>query len=163
MMSATKEPAIVLDMDSLHNKRRLLTKIQNLKGVWEFQMRQRKSKRSLNANAYYWAAFIPGWLEWMREASGEPWISPEQAHEALVARVLGTTPIVNKETGEVIDEVRPRTSAMDSSEFGQYLDRAAEFLASFCSIVVLPPEVYFEERDKGYVNRSNNKRASIAA
>lgn len=158
-----KEPAIVLDMDSLHNKRRLLTKIQNLKGIWEFKMRPRKRNRSLNANSFYWAAYIPGWLEWLREASGEPWITAEQAHEALVKHVLGTKEIVNKETGEVVYEARPSTHDMDSTEFAQYLDRAAEFLASFCGIVVLPPEVYFEERDKGYAKRTNNKREDRAA
>lgn len=145
---ADKEPTLVLDMDSPHNKRRVMSKIQAMSGVWEFDMRPRKKGRSLNANAYYWSAFIPGWLEWLREASGEPWISPEEAHDALVKRVLGVKQIVNKETGELIDEVRPRTSEMDTTEFGQYLDRAAEFLASFCSIVVLPPEVYFEERNQ---------------
>ena len=148
MGSAAKEPPIVLDMDSLHNKQRMMSKIGKMRGVWEFQMRQRKNKRSLNANSYYWAAFIPAWLEWIREASGEPWITAEQAHDALVRRVLGSTPIVNKETGEVIDETRPSTAAMDATEFGQYLDRAAEFLASFTGIVVLPPEIYFEEKDK---------------
>lgn len=144
-----KEPPLVLDMDSLYNKRRLMSKIQKLKGVWEFQMRPRKKNRSLNANAYYWAAFIPGWLEWLREASGEPWITAEQAHDALVKRVLGAKDIINKETGDVIDEARPSTHDMDVTEFTQYLDRAAEFLASFCGIVVLPSEVYFEKRDKG--------------
>lgn len=139
-----KEPPLVLDMDSLHNKQRVMSKIGKMRGVWEFRMRPRKKNRSLNANSYYWAAFIPAWLEWLREASGEPWITAEQAHEALVKHVLGMKPIVNKETGEVIDEARPTTHDMDVTEFAQYLDRAAEFLASFCSIVVLPPEVYFE-------------------
>jgi hypothetical protein len=159
----TKEPPLVLDMNSLHNKRRLMSKIGKMSGLWEFQMRRRKKNRSLNANSYYWAAFIPGWLEWLREASGEPWITAEQAHDALVKRVLGAKEIVNKETGEVIDDARPSTHDMDVTEFTQYLDRAAEFLASFCGIVVLPSEVYFEERDKGYEQRNSDKRSAKAA
>ncbi len=143
-----KEPPLVLDMDSLHNKQRMMSKIGKLKGVWEFEMRPRKKSRSLNANAYYWAAFIPGWLEWLREASGEPWITAEQAHEALKKRVLGPKEIVNKETGEIIDDAAPSTRDMDTQEFTDYLDRAAEFLASFCGIVVLPSEVFFEQRSE---------------
>ncbi len=158
-----KEPPIVLDMDSLHNKRRMMSKVQKMSGIWEFHMRPRKKNRSLNANAYYWAAFIPGWLEWLREASGEPWITAEQAHDALVKRVLGAKEIVNKETGEVIDDTRPSTHDMDVTEFTQYLDRAAEFLASFCGIVVLPSEMFFEERDKDHGHRNSNKRAGVAA
>lgn len=144
-----KDPPLVLDMDSLHNKQRLISKIGKMRGVWEFSMRQRKKKRSLNANGYYWAAYIPAWLEWLRETSGEPWITAKDAHDALVKRVLGVRQIIDKATGELIDEVRPRTSEMDITEFTQYLDRAAEFLASFCSIVVLPSELYFEEKTKG--------------
>lgn len=158
-----KEPPFVLDMDSLHNKQRLMSKIGKLKGVWEFQIRQRKKNRSLNANSYYWAAYIPGWLEWLREASGEPWITAEQAHDALVKRVLGAKEIINKDTGEVIDDARPSTHDMDTNEFAEYLDRAAEFLASFCGIVVLPSEVYFEERDREYGNRNSDKRTARAA
>lgn len=33
---------------------------------------------------------------------------------------------------------------MDSKEFAEYLDRAAEFLASFAGIVVIPSELFFE-------------------
>jgi len=160
-----KEPPLVLDMNSLHNKRRLMAKIGSLSGLWEFQMRRRKKTRSLNANAYYWSAYIPGWLEWLREASGEPWITAEQAHIVLKKHVLGSKPIVNKETGEVMDEVAPDTHDMDTGEFAEYLDRAAEFLASFCGIVVIPSEMYFEEKDKQYVNvnRDSTKRDSVAA
>lgn len=143
-----KEPPLVLDMDSLHNKRRLMSKIGKLTGLWEFEMRPRKKTRSLNANSYYWAAFIPGWLEWLREASGEPWITAEQAHEILKKHVLGAKQIVNKETGEVVDEIAPDTHTMDTGEFAEYLDRAAEFLASFAGIVVLPSEMFYEEKER---------------
>lgn len=148
MASTMKDPPLVLDMDSLHNKRRLMSKIGKMSGLWEFQMRPRKKARSLNANSYYWAAYIPAWLEWLREASGEPWITAEQAHEALKKHVLGPKQIVNKETGEIIDEAAPTTHDMDSGEFAEYLDRAAEFMASFCNIVVLPSETYFDRKEE---------------
>jgi hypothetical protein len=32
-----KEPPLVLDMDSLHNKRRLMAKIGQMSGLWEFE------------------------------------------------------------------------------------------------------------------------------
>lgn len=161
-----KDPPLVLDMDSLHNKRRLMLKIGKMSGLWEFQMRPRKKNRSLNANAYYWAAYIPGWLEWLREQSGERWITAEQAHEALVKRILGVKEIVDKNTGEVIDEARATTHDMDTGEFAEYLDRAAEFLASFCGIVVLPPEMYFEQKEKDWKKQhehSNTKQTRVAA
>lgn len=135
-------------MDDINAKRRLVAKVGTLHGLWEVSLTPRKKTRSLQANAYYWAAYIPAWLEWLREASGEPWITKEQAHKALAKHVLGTQQIVNKETGELIDEIVPETHLMDTGDFNSYLDRAAEFLASFCGIVVTPSELFFEGEGK---------------
>lgn len=145
------EPPLLLNLDDLDTKRRLLSKIGTLKGLWEVRLNPRRQKRSLNANSYYWAAYIPGWLEWLREASGEPWITKEQAHEELKRRVLGTKEVIDKDTGEVLATMVPETHTMEKWEFNEYLDRAAEFLASFCGIVVLSSDLYFEtpEREKG--------------
>lgn len=139
----------LVNFDVLAEKRKFLEGAQKLKGVHEVSIRQIKAKRSLEANGYYWSAFIPGWLDWLRESSGEPWITKEQAHKILVKHVLGTKNIVNKETGEVIDEIIPETHTMDSKDFAEYLDRAAEFLSSFCGLVILPSDVYFEAPEKG--------------
>lgn len=149
MSVSTKEPVPVVNMDDLAAKRRLIAKIGTLKGLWNVDLTPRKKTRSLQANAYYWSAYIPAWLEWLREASGEPWITKEHAHEALKKHVLGTTPIVNKETGEIIDEMIPDSRFMDTKEFGEYLDRAAEFLANFAGIVVIPSELFFEGATEG--------------
>lgn len=164
------EPPLVVNLDNLQTKRRLISKIGAMSGLWEISLRQKKKRRSLNANSYYWSAFIPPWLEWLRENSGEPWITAEQAHEALVKRILGVKEVVDKQTGEVIDEVRPTTHDMDTGEFAQYLDRAAEFLASFAGIVVLPPEMYFDQRDEklrkenhGNEHSNGNENARAAA
>ena len=140
----TSDPPLLLNFDDLEAKRRLLAKIGQLRGLWEITLKQRTKTRSRNANNYYWASYIPGWLEWLREASGEPWITKEQAHEELKRRVLGTQDVVDRETGEVIATVVPSTHDMDKHEFGEYLDRAAEFLASFCGIVVLSSDMYFD-------------------
>lgn len=136
---------MVLNLDDIETKKRLMSKIGRLRGLHEITIKPRRKTRSLQANAYYWTAYIPGWLEWLREASGEPWITKEQAHEALKKHVLGTMPIINKETGEIIDEMIPDSRFMDTQEFGEYLDRAAEFLASFAGIVVISSELFFEE------------------
>lgn len=143
----SKEPPLVINMDDLNAKKRFMAKIGTLKGLWNVSLQPRKKTRSLQANAYYWAAYIPAWLEWLRDASGEPWITKDQAHKMLVKHVLGTTDIVNKETGEVIDAIVPETHLMDKSEFNEYLDRSAEFLASFCGIVVISSDLFFEERE----------------
>lgn len=150
---ATKREFYLVNFDVLTEKRQFLQGAQSLVGVHEVCIRKIRKRRTLDQNGYYFAAFVGPWLTWLREASGEPWISKEQAHEALKKHVLGTTTIVNKETGEVIDEMIPDSRFMNTKEFSEYLDRAAEFLASFCSIVVLPSDLYFQAPERGESRR----------
>jgi hypothetical protein len=141
------ESVMVLDMSDLDTKRRLMTKIGSLKGLHEISIKPRKHKRSLTQNAYYFAAFVTPFLEWLREQEGDPSLTTEQAHETLKVAVLGTKVITNRQTGEAI-EIPPPTRGMKTDEFSIYLDAAAKWLAEFCEIVVLPAETYFEGESK---------------
>lgn len=142
-----KEPPLVVNLDDIKVKRRLMSKIGTMKGLWEVSLRPRKKTRSLNANAYYWSAYVHPWTEWMRDEWGDPTITTEQAHIELKKAVLGTKELIKKDTGDVIELV-PTTHDMDKDDFGIYLDKAAEFLASFAGIVVLPSEMFFEDRER---------------
>lgn len=148
-MTRKSDPPAIIKLDATE-KRKLMSHIGALpEGLYEISIRAVKPRRSVDQNSYYWSGFIVPWLEWLREASGEPWITKEQAHEALKRHVLGTTPIINKGTGEVIDEMIPDSRFMDTKEFSEYLDRAAEFLASFAGVVVIPAELFYEGATKG--------------
>lgn len=141
-----KEPPLVVNLDDIKVKRRLMSKIGTMKGLWEVSFRPRKKTRSLNANAYYHVAICAVFKEWLTENWGER-ITHEQAHEVLKRRVLGTIDRVDESTGEVF-EITPTTHDMDQVEFGEFIEKAAAFLAEFCGIVVLPPELFYEEREK---------------
>lgn len=143
---ARKEPQ-VLNMDNLEVKRRLMGKIGKLKGLYEVSIEPRKKTRSLNANAYYHAAVCAPFLEWLRENWGDNSITHEQAHELLKRKVLGTIEKVDKSTGEVF-EITPTSHDMDQYEFGEFIEKAAAWLAEFCSIVVIPPELFWESKEK---------------
>lgn len=133
----------VLNMDDIRVKRDLMSRIGTLKGLWEFKLKPRKRTRSLDQNAYYWAAVVTPWLAWLREAEGTDFIDKEQAHEALKAAVLGVKTVANKQTGVCV-EVPPRTRRMQTDEFSDYVERCIKFLAEFCGIVVLPSEVFYQ-------------------
>jgi hypothetical protein len=137
------ESVMVLNMDDLEVKRRLMTQIGTLKGLYEITLKPRKRTRSLNQNSYYWSAYVGPWLEWLREAEGDPSIDKEQAHIALKTAVLGSKTLINKATGEAI-EIPPTTRNMKTDEFSIYLEAAAKWLAEFCGIVVLPAEMFYE-------------------
>lgn len=142
-MSREKEPPMLFDLSDVPTKRRLMEMINQLSGLHEVTIKPRRFKRSLSQNAYYWAAFIPGWLAWLRREEGDPSITSEQAHIALKSAVMGTKTVTNKTTGDAID-IPPTTHDMNTEEFSIYLESAAKFLAEFAGIVVLPAEVFYE-------------------
>ncbi len=139
---ARKEPPLVINLSDLSAKRRLMERVQKLRGLYEVSIEPRKKTRSLNANSYYFAAVVSPFREWLREQWGDPGITTEQAHTLLKQQVLGNKEKV-LETGEVI-ELIPTTHDMDQYDFADYIDKAAEFLARFASIVVIPSEMFWE-------------------
>lgn len=140
-----KEPSQVLNLDDINIKRRLMSRIGSMSGLWDISMTPRKLTRSLNANAYYWAAVVAPFTEWLREQWGDPTISTEQAPIELKRAVLGVREKVNKVTGEVM-ELTPTTHDMDQEEFGLFIENASVFLEKFANILVLPPEMFLEKR-----------------
>lgn len=146
-MSREKEPPRVVNFDDVGAKRRFMQGVQKLSGLQEVSIRPRKKTRSLNANSYYWSAYIPPWTDWLREQYGDPTITTEQAHELLKVRVLGPKEKVIEETGEVI-ELIPTTHDMDKYEFAVYLDKAKLFLEEFAGIVVLDSDLFWESKEK---------------
>lgn len=145
-MSREKEEPRVVNFDDVGAKLRFLQAVKKLKGLQEVSIRPRKKTRSLNANAYYWAAFIPDWTDWLREQYGDPTITTEQAHQLLKVRVLGPKEKI-LDTGEVL-EIIPETHSMDQVEFGIYLDKAKEFLQAFAQIIVLDSDLFWESKEK---------------
>lgn len=135
-----------VNMDDLAAKRRLMTYIGTLRGLYDVTVTPRKRTRTLNQNAYYFAAFVQPFSEYLTREWGEA-IDIDQAHITLKIAVLGMKQKVNKETGEVLEMV-PTSRFKDTWEFSEYLEHAAKFLAETASIVVLPPELFFDEKQK---------------
>lgn len=136
----------VVNMDSLQTKRRFMQKVQTMSGLWEISMKPRKVTRSLSQNAYYWAAVVSPFTDWLRNEWGDNDVQPEQAHEHLKTTILGTRELMNKTTGEVIAITRS-SKVLDTHEFGEFIDKAAAWLAEFCGLVILPPEMFYERKD----------------
>jgi hypothetical protein len=140
------EPKMVLDMDDIKVKRNLMAKISVMTGLVEVSIKPRKLTRSLSQNSYWWAAVVQPFSEWLSQEWGES-IELEQAHEILKQKILGTDELTNKKTGEVI-EITRSSRVLDTAEFGEMIDKAALWLAEFCGIVVLPPEVFEDKSDQ---------------
>lgn len=146
----------VINMDDLPTKRRFMQKVQTMSGLWEVSLKHRKFTRTLSQNAYYWAAVVAPFTDWLRNEWGDSNVQAEQAHELLKTKILGTRELVNKETGEEIQIIRS-SKMLDTAEFGEFIDNAAAWLAEFTGIVVLPPEMFYGEKKKQNVLRYKPK------
>lgn len=146
MSQQQREPPLVLDMSDVESKKRLMSKIGTMQGLWEITLKPRVHQRSLNQNAYYWSAYVHPFAGWLSEQWGET-ITTDQAHYELRKAVLGFREKVNERTGEIM-ELIPSSRKLDRTEFSEFLDKAAEFLARFCGIVVLPSDL-FQSKQSG--------------
>lgn len=150
-----REPPLILNLDDIDAKRRLMSKIQRLTGLWEITLQPRRRTRTLNQNAYYFAAFVTPFREWLNENWGESF-DLDQAHTQLKIAVLGMDEKVNKQTGEIIELV-PTSRFKDTAEFSDYLEKAAEFLARNCQIVVLPSELFSDDSKRKLAHKPKIK------
>lgn len=127
-------------------KRELMTQIGRLSGLYEFYLKPRKRTRSLDQNAYYWAAVVTPFTDWLREVYGDSQIDKEQAHEMLKVKILG---LQEKEIdGETISLI-PRSKTLTVEEFSEYIEKCAAWLAEFCEIIVIPSENFYEGETLG--------------
>lgn len=142
-----RDPPQIWNLDDINERRRLAYQISKLRGLHEVSIHQRKLTRTLSQNRYYFAAVVSPFAEWLRETQGDNFIDSEQAHEMLKWKILGPTEIHN-EAGEV-ETLPPRSRTLETVEFAEYVDKAAAWLAEFCEIIVLPPELFSESKATG--------------
>lgn len=133
---------MVLNLDDVETKKRLMSKIGRLRGLHEITIKPRRKARSLNQNSYYWVAVVSPFREWLRDEWQEE-VSLEQAHEMLKHKILGAKELTDKETGEII-EIPPSSRDLDVHEFAEFIEGCARWLAEFTGIVVIPSEMFFE-------------------
>jgi hypothetical protein len=74
----------------------------------------------------------------------------------LKRKILGVKEIVDKATREVY-EIPPSSRKLDTHEFAEYIEGCARWLAEFCSIVVIPSELYFEGATESTKGKKNVK------
>ena len=116
-------------------------------GLYEVSIKPRKRTRSFKANKYYFVAVAAPFAEWLRREWGDPSVTSEDAHEILKVKILGWDERLIEGTNETIKRI-PRSRSLTPAEFGTLVDQSAAWLAEFCGIVVLPPELFYESKEK---------------
>ena len=135
--------SLIVNMSDREVKQRLMIEIGRLSGLYEILIKPRKKTRSLNQNAYYWAAVVTPFTEWLRENYGDSQIDKEQAHEMLKVKILGLEEKHIPDTGEKVTLI-PRSKTLSIEEFEEYIEKCSAWLSEFCGIIVVPCEAFYE-------------------
>lgn len=126
----------VINFDDARQKSQRLAKWAAMRGTWTFAWKPYRPRRSLRANAFYWAVVVESFRAFLFD-QGEP-LTAEQVHELCKAKFLRQT-VVNHATGEVIGETTKSTAGMDTAEFSAYVDSVAAWLADTFGIILPAP------------------------
>jgi hypothetical protein len=125
----------------------LLAAIRDLKGRHRVTIVKEFKGRTLSQNAYYWSCVVSPWAEWLIDMGHEISDDNEEAHGMLANRFLERSR--HDSDGVIIGTYIESTSKLTTVEFGEYIEQCAQFLAQFCSIVVEPPNPFYETSSPG--------------
>lgn len=136
---ARPEVKTLIDMDDAALKRRFLSWVGALRGVYEVRVEPRRDTRTLKQNAYWHAAVVAPFAQFLRDQQFSL-SSHDDAHELLKEKFL-RVPVADA-NGEVVGHVTKSTTKLTPEEFSQLVDAAAEWLERMFGIVVMPSEAY---------------------
>lgn len=139
-----RKDTLLLNLSNPTIKRELMIQIGALQGLYEVTIKPRTRTRSLDQNAYYWAAVVEPFTRWLRDVYGDSRIDKEQAHEMLKVKILG---LQEKEIRNEVLRLVPHSKTLTVEQFGEYIEQCAAWLAEFCSIVVVPSEMFYESKN----------------
>lgn len=116
----------------------IATALKSLEGkTAKITIEEKKRKRSLPQNAFYWSAIIPPIVNMFNEYGNN--VDAEQVHEYLKAEVGGLNQQVTLPDGEV--KIMPGSSALlRTMEFEDYLTKLRAWAASFGLMLPFPNE-----------------------
>lgn len=115
---------------------RLLEDCKKDPGSYKLTLHKAK-RRTLPQNNYYWATLVQAAFDELRNAGYDEIMELDDAHEVLKTLFL-TRQIPNKETGECMPKTGS-TRKLSTKEFGQYMERIAQWLAETFGRVVPAP------------------------
>jgi hypothetical protein len=128
----------IIDFDSRTLRQQVMSIVGRLSGLYEVKLKPRRATRTTRANAYYWAAIVTPFYEFLREQ--DPFITDkQQAHVEIKRQVLGTREV---RAGGFVYRIVPTTHDMDGPTFWDFVERAAFFISDKVKIDPLNPREY---------------------
>ncbi len=137
-----KKISIVSTVDNFNLKRNrgLIKKaIASFEGkTIQITIERYRNKRSNPQNAYYWGVVLPIVQEGLIDATGETRDLNSIHYNILLPMFSPNRDIVNKQTGEVMQE-KLTSSEMTTTEFSEYINDIQKWGAEFLNIQIPSP------------------------
>jgi hypothetical protein len=115
-----------IDCSNPGERARFLRAFSALRGVHTITVTRNRKLRSNEQNRLYWGVYVSAFRLHLA-AQGEP-LTDNLIHEMLKTRFLRET-VFHPVTGEVLGERVKSTTELSTTEFSEYLDNIAAFLA----------------------------------
>ncbi len=128
----------ILDFDEPKARQLAVNMIRAARGPHRFKLSKVKRARSLKANAYMWGVVYPTVQAGIEEAWGES-ITLDEVHLLMKKRFL-SRPLVDRNTGEQVDEIIGSTSSSDTDQFSEYLNNVIKFCGEQFGVEVPTPD-----------------------
>lgn len=125
------------------HSRMLVSYVKALRGVHRVEITKVRAPHSDPQRRYYRGVVVPCVALGLLEAWGEE-MDLEETHIWLRKKFL-TVPLVDRTTGEVVDDRVRSTTELDTAEFSSYLDEIIRFAADKLSTEVPPAAQYAED------------------
>lgn len=136
---------MIIDFDRQGERQMILDKLKELRGRQRVSITKYRPRRSDRQNRYYFPCFVKVFGEYLRE-QGNDHVSDEDVHEFFKAKFLTRT-FADPKTGKLYN-LPVSTTTLTTTEFNEYLDKIAAFLAMDFGIVVPEPSVYREPPER---------------
>lgn len=116
----------------------IMQTLRNMEGKQiEIVVKEKKRKRSLSQNAFYWGCVIPAITNMFREHGNS--VDNEQVHEFLKSEVGKMNQTIVLPDGEV-KEICGSSAALKTMEFEDYLTKVRAWAAEWGVVIPLPNE-----------------------
>jgi hypothetical protein len=131
-------PELIADLNDARKRTAIARRINDLRGVYRIEVTRYRPRRSDRQNRYMWPCMVQPFAQFLRDQGEE--YTDQQAHELLKAKFLRKTVEIKGERLDVVGS----TTELDTSQFNEYLDKVAAWLADMFDIIVPEPSEYRE-------------------
>ncbi len=127
----------IFDFESAGVRQMAKRMIDQARGLHRWELVKCRDQRTLSQNAYLWGVVYPHVAAGLAEAWGERSVDPARAHVECGLMFL-SEPVVDMRTGEVRPGKVRSTTALNTAECADYIEKIIQFAADYLHMDIPP-------------------------